>query len=88
MQSLFGSQEYVKPTTLDEDIKNRRSWVRISATRAATIFLFVGGPAFIVALTFMDKADLALQAFNALLPVAASIVSFWFAGRNDPGQGS
>ena len=59
----------------------RKSNVRIIVTYAATAFLFVIGP-----MLFMfgeDRAS-ALSVFNMVMPIAVSIISFWFAGR---GQG-
>ena len=59
-----------------------KSRVRVGVTYAAAFFLFIVGPIIIVILLFTeDDSDTALSVFNTLLPVAAAIISFWFAGR-------
>lgn len=75
----------------------RRSRVRVVVTYVAAAFLFGGGAIFIAILLFPDKVgfqvpdenggisvDSLIEAkhlFTALLPIASSIVAFWFAGR-------
>ena len=61
-----------------------RSGVRIFITHAAALFLFLGGALLIAyfAIWGGDSGDeQATDLFMTILPVAASIVSFWFAGR-------
>ena len=60
---------------------NRKSWVRVIVTYIAAAFLFVGGAIFIIVLVCMGKIQDATNLFQTLLPVAAAIISFWFAGR-------
>ena len=66
----------------------RRSRVRTSVTHGAAWFLFAGGAAVIGFLLVTGngdpangRVDKAIDLFKTILPVAASIVSFWFAGR-------
>ena len=64
-----------------EKRENCRSLVRICVTYGAAFFLFGGGALFIVFLIRSDKQDEALNLFNTILPVSASILAYWFAGR-------
>ncbi len=64
-----------------ELLEIRRSWVRIIISLAATLFLFFGGPLFIGFLVYIDKLDDAKNLFTTILPIASSIIAFWFAGR-------
>ena len=76
------SEEEIKGLESKKEI--RKSWVRVIVTYIAAIFLFGGGAAFIIFLICCGKVDQALTLFNTLLPVAAAIISYWFAGRNQP----
>ena len=68
--------------TVESTILSRRSWVRVGATWAAALFLFGFGPILILALLCVGETEQAIDLFMTVLPVAASIVSFWFAGRD------
>ena len=70
--------------TVEETVALWRAGVRIFVTNAAALFLFAGGAALILyfAIAGGDTGDeRATDLFMAILPIAASIVSFWFAGR-------
>lgn len=75
------SQDHQQNSTVKERMDERKSRVRVRVTYAAMSFLFLGGPLFIVFLIWTGKLTEALGLFQALLPVATAIVSFWFAGR-------
>lgn len=75
----------------DEEIKMaereldlRRAKVRVVITYIAAAFLFGGGAVFISFLIWTGQKEDALHLFSALLPVAAAVISFWFAGRSRP----
>ena len=59
-----------------------RSYVRVIVTYAAAAFIFVGGGILMICLHVGGKPDEALDLFHVILPVAAAIISYWFAGRN------
>ena len=61
--------------------ESRKSLVRVIVTYASAGFLFGGGALFIVFLIWTGRRDEALSLFNAILPVSAAIISYWFAGR-------
>lgn len=63
-------------------VQQMRALVRVIVTYAAAAFVFVGGGVLIVCLSVGDKTDEALDLFHVILPVAAAIISYWFAGRN------
>ena len=65
----------------DEVIATRKSLVRVGVTYAAAFFLFIVGPLLILGLILSADQENALEVFNTLLPVAAAIIAFWFAGR-------
>lgn len=67
---------------MNEKMQRTKSRVRVSVTYAAMLFLFLGGALFIMFLIWTRRLTEAFQLFNTLLPVAAAIVSFWFAGRS------
>ena len=66
---------------IEAEKERRKSLVRVRVTYAAAGFLFLGGTIFIVFLIWVKKIEEAIDLFLTLLPVSASIVSFWFAGR-------
>ena len=68
-------------TPTDEAIATRKSLVRVCVTYVAAFFLFIVGPLLILGLILSGDQENALDVFNTLLPVAAAIISFWFAGR-------
>ena len=61
----------------------RKSRVRVIVTYGAALFLFLGGAIFIAFLVWTQRRDEAITLFNTILPVAASILAFWFAGRSN-----
>ena len=74
--------------TVAQKIEIRRSRVRTTLTHGATLFLFGGGALLIGYLVYTGngdpgnvRVDKAVDLFQTILPVAASIISFWFAGR-------
>jgi len=76
--------------TTREIILLRRNQVRRWVTHAASLFLFLGGGLMIIYLvSFLSPGsdtkdhygvDHALQIFATLAPIAASVITFWFAG--------
>ena len=72
--------------TIEERLAVRQSRVRTLVTHSAAGFLFAGGALLIGYLIVTgngdnERIDKGIDLFQAILPVAASIVSFWFAGR-------
>ena len=65
----------------DKNQERRKSNVRIAVTYIAAGFLFGGGTIFIAFLVWTGRRDEAISLFNAILPVSAAVISFWFAGR-------
>ena len=61
----------------------RKSRVRVMVTYGAALFLFLGGAIFIAFLVWTQRRDEAITLFNTILPVAASILAYWFAGRSN-----
>lgn len=61
----------------------RKSLVRVLVTYVAAGFLFGGGALFIAILLWTGKRQDAIALFNAILPVSAAIISYWFAGRGN-----
>ena len=70
-----------------DPLDNRRSWVRIGASWAAIIFIFVLAPAFVGMLYFTEEKDKAFDLFHVIFPVATGIISYWFASRKTPSDG-
>jgi len=86
-----GNTKVSKQLSHKEKLNERRSNVRVVITYAAAFFLFVLGPCLVAYLVHKDKFSEATNLFNALLPVSAAIVSYWFAGRSvfkDPNKNS
>lgn len=64
----------------------KKSNVRIRVTYIATIFIFGIGIGLILFFTLFKEEpdpDLAMRVFNAVLPIAAGIVTYWFATRSN-----
>ncbi len=72
----------------EEERENRKSQVRVKVTYWAAAFLFGGGSLFIVFYIFKGMEQQANALFLAILPVSASIVSFWFASRKPMESGN
>ena len=66
----------------DNDIKRRRSKVRMNVTYLAAGFVFLGAAAIIVYGIWTGEMDLAKETFNIVLPIGAAVISYWFAGRS------
>lgn len=60
-----------------------KSRVRIIVTYVATVFIFGGGLTLIIWFNILEKYDKAIQIFNIILPIAAGIVTYWFATRSN-----
>ena len=69
------------PRELEQD--SRKGAVRVLVTYLASGFLFVVGAGFVGTLLVLGLVEDAKNVFLAILPVAAAIVTFWFAGRNN-----
>ncbi len=67
---------------MNEKIEARRSFVRISMTWAAGIFLFFGGALLIGAFFWKEDYLLSKDLFLAIMPIASAIISYWFASRD------
>ena len=69
--------------SLQEARENRRNWVRICITYAAAFYIFVGSIIFTWFLFRLDesKSRIVREVFFAVLPIASSIVTYWFASR-------
>ena len=67
---------------MDNDIKSRRSKVRINVTYIAAAFIFIGGAAIIAYGIITKDTSLAKDTFNVVLPVGTAVVTYWFAGRS------
>ena len=73
------------PSPSAEEIREtRKSMVRVGVTYGAAAFLFGVGTLMILWFIFKNDFDAASDLFTTILPVSASIVSFWFAGRSTP----
>ena len=81
MTDAQASTPPAQPNSAEEKQEIRKSQVRVLVTYAAACFLFLGGPLLIFILLFNDCRTEALAVFNALLPISAAIISYWFAGR-------
>ena len=64
------------------NIDDKKSRVRVWVTYWAAAFLFGIGPILIFIILFVcDDKEKAIDLFQAILPVSAGIIAFWFAGR-------
>ena len=79
-----GVEEKNNQSTEKEKREDRKSRVRVYVTYIAALFLFLGGAVFIAFLIWTGELDAALSLFQAVLPVSAAVISFWFAGRSNP----
>ena len=70
---------------INERQKIRKSNVRICVTYIATVFIFGVGIGLILFFTLSEdeQPDQAMRVFNAVLPIAAGIVTYWFATRSN-----
>lgn len=69
---------------MDNDIKRRRSRVRIWVTYMAAAFIFGVGSIIIGYDLFFagGKPETAKDTFNIILPIGTAVVTYWFAGRS------
>ena len=67
---------------MDDNIKRRRSLVRMWITYIAATFVFGGGAGIILYALWMRDTQLAKDTFNVVLPVGTAVVTYWFAGRS------
>ena len=72
-----------KRTKEEEQRENNRSAVRMIVTYTAAGFLFVVGAGIIGYLIGTNQVNDAKDVFLALLPIAAAIVTYWFATRKN-----
>ena len=61
--------------------ENRRSAVRVAVTYIAAGFLFLVGAAVVGYLLAIGDIATGKDIFLTILPVAAAIVTYWYAGR-------
>ena len=71
-------------------IEERKSRVRVLVTIWAAIYVF-GGSALLIAGLWIDALDenkyqIAKDIFMTVLPVAAGIITYWFASRPKSGE--
>jgi len=74
-----------KTQTHEEMIESRRSWVRVYVTYGAAAFIFLGG-LIVLAIGWSEKiTDPKLTTikdfYHSILPIATTIVTYWFATR-------
>lgn len=72
-----------KMTKEEERREDNRSAVRMIVTYTAAGFLFVVGAGIIGYLIGTNQVNDAKDVFLALLPIAAAIVTYWFATRKN-----
>ncbi len=78
-----GWQREIKKLEVEQEL--RKSRVRVRVTYGAAAFLFLGGGVLIVIFILKKDTANAISLFNTILPVAAAIIAYWFAGRpNNP----
>ena len=78
MLNIFNKSDLTPQERLDQ----RRSNVRVTVTYFACAFVFLLAPILIGILLYQKKQNEALTVFNTVLPVAAGVISFWFAARS------
>lgn len=71
------------PSTQERDPKTEkmRSAVRVRVTYAAAFFLFGAGAGFAGYFIAIGEEAMAKDLFFAILPIAAAVVTYWFATR-------
>ena len=67
---------------MSNDIKLRRSKVRMYVTYGAAAFVFLVATAIILYDLIKGDAAAAKDTFTTVLPVATAVVTYWFAGRS------
>ena len=71
----------------EERRESRRSAVRVMVTYIAAGFLFLGGGGVVGYFLGTGDTDNAKDMFLSILPIAAAVISYWFAKRSDGGTG-
>ena len=71
----------LSPLEVEQEIKKSR--VRVCVTHVATAFIFGGGGFLIAWFASKGKHEDAMVVFNTILPIAAGIVTYWFAARSN-----
>ena len=66
-----------------EKLERRRSAVRVTVTYIAAGFLFVGGAVVVGYFLGTNQTSEGKDVFFSILPVAAAVISYWFAKRSD-----
>ena len=66
---------------VEQEIKTSK--VRVNITYGATSFIFVGGAFLIIWFVATKQEEDAMAVFNTILPIAAGIVTYWFATRSN-----
>ena len=69
------------PLQVEQEIK--KSKVRIHITYVATAFIFLGGGFLVAWFVSKGQQEDAMDVFNIILPIAAGIVTYWFAARSN-----
>ena len=67
---------------MEQEIKKRRSLVRMYVTYIAAAFVFGVGTILILYGIIEDMHDFARDVFNVVLPIGTAIITYWFAGRS------
>jgi len=71
-------------------MEERRSMVRVLVTRWASVYIFGGSAILIAALWFesidVSKLAIAKDIYMSTLPIAAGVISYWFATRANSSQ--
>ena len=74
------------------DQERVKSWVRITVTYMAALFVFVGGAIIVVVLCLKHRFTEAVAVFQTVVAIGASTIAYWFAGRGKgyqkPGGGN
>ena len=65
----------------DPKTERMRSAVRVRVTYAAAFFLFGAGAGFAGYFIAIGEETMAKDLFFAILPIAAAVVTYWFATR-------
>ena len=83
MADVQAGGEGGEPSTQDQDPKTEkmRSAVRVRVTYSAAFFLFGAGAGFAGYFIAIGEHAMAKDLFFAILPIAAAVVTYWFATR-------
>ena len=81
VQAASGAAQSQTPNGEDPKLSKMRSAVRVRCTYAAAFFLFGVGSGIVGYLLHAGKEVAAKDVFFGILPVAAAVVTYWFATR-------